>query len=548
MVLYSETSHHQFPFPANLAMANTSNSLASCFLVPSTFLLSQLKPIFEKLIKPRKNFLKDFPVHISDRLLLDSEATKSVSCDYGHLVRATPAGVFYPSSVEDIVSLVKFSYGLSRPFKIAARGRGHCVHGEALAKDGVVINMCSLNNATGRIRVYKNGETRCGYVDVGGEQMWIDVLKACLEEGVAPVSWTDYLYLTVGGTLSNAGISGQTFRYGPLISNVHELDVVTGNGELMTCSEKSNSELFFAVLGGLGQFGIITRARVPVQPAPKRVKWVRMLYDDSVAFTRDQELLISIHGDKPGVFKGLNYIEGLLIMHQTTPNNWRSSFFSASDVYRIISLPVPNGFLYCLEVAKYYDDSSSGIDEELEALLEGLSYLPKFRFTKDLTFLEFLDRVRKGELELRSRGLWEVPHPWLNIFIPGSRISEFSSEVFASILNDPSKAIGPFLLYPMLRNKWDNRMSVVIPEEDVFYTLELLHSSGFDDWEACENQNKSTLQFCKDNGIKVKQYLPYFQNKDGWRIHFGSEWGRFQMRKASFDPKMILSPGPRIFD
>jgi hypothetical protein len=36
------------------------------------------------------------------------------------------------------------------------------------------------------------------------------------------------LYLTVGGTLSNAGISGQTFRFGPQISNVHELDVITG--------------------------------------------------------------------------------------------------------------------------------------------------------------------------------------------------------------------------------------------------------------------------------------------------------------------------------
>ncbi|KAL9275370.1 Cytokinin dehydrogenase 3-like protein [Drosera capensis] len=529
-------------------MGDTGNSLASCFLIPSSFLQSQLKSILEKLIKPRPNFLKDFPVNISESLRLDSEATNSVSCDYGHLVHATPAGVFYPSSVEDIVSLVKFSYGLSRPFKIAARGRGHCVHGEALAKDGVVINMCSLNNASERIRVYRNGETRCGYVDVGGEQMWIDVLKVCLEKGVAPVSWTDYLYLTVGGTLSNAGISGQTFRYGPQISTVQELDVVTGKGELMTCSEKSNSELFFAVLGGLGQFGIITRARIPVQPAPKRVKWVRMLYDDFVAFTREQEHLISIHGEKKGVFTGLDYIEGLLIMHQSAHNNWRSSFFSSSDVSRIVSLSVPNGFIYCLEVAKYYDESSSGLGEELEALLEGLSYLPGFCFTKDVTFLEFLDRVRKGELELRSRGLWEVPHPWLNIFVPGSRISEFNSEVFASILNDPSKATGPFLLYPMLRNKWDNRMSALTPEEDVFYTLEFLHSSGFDDWEVCENQNKTMLQFCKDKGIKVKQYLPYFENKQGWRNHFGSEWGRFQTRKASFDPKMILSPGPRIFD
>jgi cytokinin dehydrogenase len=40
---------------------------------------------------------------------------------------------------------------------------------------------------------------------------------------------------------------------------------------VMTCSEERNSDLFHAVLGGLGQFGIITRARIALQPAPQRV-------------------------------------------------------------------------------------------------------------------------------------------------------------------------------------------------------------------------------------------------------------------------------------
>lgn len=79
----------------------------------------------------------------------------------------------------------------------------------------------------GKIRV--SWSDSLGYfADVGGHELWVDVLRACLSHGVAPVSWTDYLHLTVGGTLSNAGISGQTFRYGPQISNVLELDVITG--------------------------------------------------------------------------------------------------------------------------------------------------------------------------------------------------------------------------------------------------------------------------------------------------------------------------------
>lgn len=45
-----------------------------------------------------------------------------------------------------------------------------------------------------------------------------------------------------------------------------------GKGELVTCSANKNSELFYGVLGGLGQFGIITRARIALAPASKRVR------------------------------------------------------------------------------------------------------------------------------------------------------------------------------------------------------------------------------------------------------------------------------------
>lgn len=66
------------------------------------------------------------------------------------------------------------------------------------------------------------------FVDVSGGALWINILHESLKHGFAPKSWTDYLHLTVGGTLSNAGISGQAFRHGPQINNVYQLQVVTG--------------------------------------------------------------------------------------------------------------------------------------------------------------------------------------------------------------------------------------------------------------------------------------------------------------------------------
>lgn len=166
-------------------------------------------------------------INIAGKLSVDPSAIQSASSDYGHMVKSIPQAVLYPSHPSDIATLIKHSYDSSVPFTIAAKGHGHSIRGQAMASNGVVLDMTSLKKhrkyGTG-IQISSDGL----YADVGGEQLWIDVLNYTLERGVAPVSWTDYLYLTVGGTLSNAGISGQSFRYGPQISNVYEMDVITG--------------------------------------------------------------------------------------------------------------------------------------------------------------------------------------------------------------------------------------------------------------------------------------------------------------------------------
>ena len=167
--------------------------------------------------------------NISQKLHDDHETLQLASKDFGNIVHELPAAVFHPSSMHDIASLIKLSYNSPVPFNIAARGQGHSNRGQAMVPDGVVVDMANFRKQRNGVGISVSGDPLVGYyVDVGGEQLWIDVLHATLEHGLAPVSWTDYLYLTVGGTLSNAGISGQTFRYGPQISNVHEMDVVTG--------------------------------------------------------------------------------------------------------------------------------------------------------------------------------------------------------------------------------------------------------------------------------------------------------------------------------
>ncbi|XP_073008004.1 cytokinin dehydrogenase 7-like [Typha latifolia] len=483
---------------------------------------------------------------LATRIRLDQHAIGQVSTDFGRLKHVLPAAVLQPSSVDDMVTLVQFSYMSEQSFKIAPRGQGHSVRGQALVPGGVVIETSSLRHGgvdgKARITVYPSKSAPMfAYVDVGGEQLWIDVLWETLKHGLTPRSWTDYLYLTVGGTLSNAGISGQAFLHGPQISNVHELDIITGKGNMITCSADNEPDLFFAVLGGLGQFGIITRARIALEHAPQMVRWVRLIYTDFTKFVADQERSISLDQKR-----GFNYLEGFVLTGYNLTSNWRSSFFSGKVIGRISSLAARHSAVYCLEGAKYYDHGmESKVDEELGSLLEELNFVPGFDFQNDITYMHFLNRVRDGELKLRSMGLWDIPHPWLTIFVPRSRIVDFDQGVFKHILKS-NKSKGPILIYPMNRTKWDERTSAVIPDEEIFYSVGLLRS-GVHELEQLEAQNKEILQFCKASRIGCKQYLPHYETQVDWMKHFGPQWDLFVERKMRYDPKLLLAPGQRIF-
>jgi cytokinin dehydrogenase len=170
-----------------------------------------------------------FNLGIASRLRTDRNTTAKASTDFGRMVRAAPEAVFHPRTPADIAELIRFSASSPAPFPVAPRGQGHSWRGQSLAPGGVVVDMRSMGRGHRAARI--NVSAAAGaepYVDAGGEQLWVDVLSAALRHGLAPRVWTDYLRLTVGGTLSNAGIGGQAFRHGPQIANAHELDVITG--------------------------------------------------------------------------------------------------------------------------------------------------------------------------------------------------------------------------------------------------------------------------------------------------------------------------------
>ncbi|VAH49765.1 unnamed protein product [Triticum turgidum subsp. durum] len=160
------------------------------------------------------------------------EPTPSSARDFGAVVSDAPFAILRPGSSADIALLLgALSSAPPRPrATVAARGVGHSLQGQAQARDGIVVETRSLPRSVAVVVAARAGgeATARAYADVGAGALWVEVLEECLKAGLAPLSWTDYLYLTVGGTLSNAGISGQAFKHGPQISNVLQLQVVTG--------------------------------------------------------------------------------------------------------------------------------------------------------------------------------------------------------------------------------------------------------------------------------------------------------------------------------
>ncbi|XP_072146835.1 cytokinin dehydrogenase 6-like [Setaria viridis] len=177
-----------------------------------------------------------------------------------------------------------------------------------------------------------------------------------------------------------------------------------------------------------------------------------------------------------------------------------------------------------------------------------LNFEPGFVFAKDVTYEQFLDRVCEEEMVLRSAGVWDVTHPWLNLFIPWSRILDFDAGVFKCIFTDANLA-GLILMYPMNKDRWDDRMTTVTPtNDDVFYNVALLWLAlSANDVDQLHRDNKAVLAFCEKSGIEYKQYLPHRTSQDGWLRHFGVKWSRIIDLKMKYDPQAILSPGQRMF-
>lgn len=176
------------------------------------------------------------------------------------MIDKKPALVAHCAGVADVIASVKFA-GRHR-LRLAVRGAGHNIAGTAICDDGLLIDLSGWRS------VHVDPVARIAHVEPGATLGDLDHESQAfgLATPTGINSTTGIAGLTLGG-----GFGWLSRKHGLTIDNLISADVVTADGELRRCSSTQHSDLFWALRGGGGNFGIVTSFDFRLHPVGPEV-------------------------------------------------------------------------------------------------------------------------------------------------------------------------------------------------------------------------------------------------------------------------------------
>lgn len=349
-------------------------------------------------------------------------ASAAYATDFGRIVTAFPRAALAPTCAAELCAALRFAS--QHRLAVALRGAGHAASGLTLCREGLVIDMRSLS-AVHPVQVKER------YVDVEGGASWAKVLAATLPCGLMPATTVDFQQLTVGGTISTGGVGVQSFWAGVQADQVSELDVVSGMGELITCSAVVEPAVFDLVRAGLGRAGAIARVRLPLCPAPSHLRLQELFYGSADALLADLRQLTQ-----------QRCADTLLAMALPADSYALASRLGGKAASMLRSQAAGSAtpdWVYRLEVGRYQPGQYAALP------LPPLRSPAGCQLESLVTIAEFLFRVpplaEKWEL-------YTPPHPELILFVPEAS----AAALVTKTLQETSPAAmggGPVLLLPI---------------------------------------------------------------------------------------------------
>lgn len=442
---------------------------------------------------------------------IDYELTilEPAAVDQGGIVRQLPRAVLRPESVGDVARIVQYAHERNLP--VAMRGRGHSAYGQTLVEGGVVIDSSSLDRVVG---VSGNA------IEVEAGASLGTVVRAAFEAGLAPPVTSGCSMLSVGGWISVGGVGGASFQHGAFIDHVIELQVVTGDGRVITCSAGREPELFAMTLGGMGQCGLIVRAKLQLTTAPGQFTSRTIEYDSLEAFLGDQERFVDIE-EIHRLWTAIRPRNNGSWRYQVTVGR-RGAADEDTDPLPFLG-DVSRGRL-AMAVRRVYRD-----------MVPPPSIAPTS-----------LRQVNPATGAAEGRRI--VGRPALCVYVPASR----AREIMAPLLASPSDSAGISAIECVAFNsKHFRRPLFRLPSERRVFSCWALRTAYADAAPALPRHLEANATFLERAlNMGAVRYPPFggMTTPPDWRAHYGeSLYRRFTAAKRRYDPRGILTPGAGIF-
>jgi cytokinin dehydrogenase len=436
------------------------------------------------------------------------EVPEELTSNFGHLFRSVPRLLVEPAVPQDVAASIRFAR--EQGLTVATRGGGHSQSHVGISDGGILIAMASLDKV-----LAIDAERMTADVEAG--VLWSSLVARLKPLGLAPPVLTNNLNVTVGGTLSVAGIGVASFRYGTQGDQVDELDVVTGTGETVTCGPGRNKDLFDAVIAGMGQCGVITRARLRLRRVKPMTRTYYLLYDDAHRFLDDAR--IAMDSDR------WDHLESWASPSPqgTKPVNGRRQVFAR--------------WLYPFHTTVEYEE---GKEPDQASLLEGLHPYENL-YVDDLPTYDFFARLDPVFDLWKRGGTWEHVHAWTECVMPW----ETAPGLLEAILPDlpPSILVGGHVLLWPAKGSTSRSRLFMRPEGENLLGFGILPAIPPRYWEDA----KAMLDIASRLAVAMggKRYLSGYVDftPEEWREHFGAMWEPLLEAKRRYDPDAILNPG-----
>jgi cytokinin dehydrogenase len=450
---------------------------------------------------------------IQGTLVTDDEGLEARSRDFGRMLHRRPGVVVRPANSEDVAQVIRWAARHRQP--VATRGEAHSQTGQSLTDGGILLDLTALDQILAVDADRLTVTCQSGVV-------WRNLVDHLKPMGLIPRVLTNNLGVTIGGTLSVAGLGVASFRYGTQGDNAVELEVVTGTGDIVVCSATENARLFNAARSGLGQFGVITRATMMVRPFKPMVRRYIMLYDNIDLFMDDSKRLMA--EDR------CDFIESWCV---PCPMGFRTVMGEKQTF---------GEWFFPLHLTVEFDPATPPHDDQV---LAGLSYY-RLSNVEDEPIHDFANRLEPLFTLWKLSGYWANMHPWMEAILPWESSKDFIANVLAA-LPPASLGGGHILLWPC-RGDTSSVPLFMKPEGEYVIGFGILPGIPRERIDiAIPRLNMASEFSIMAGGKRYLSGLIHF-DREHWAAHFGPMWPEVNNLKKMYDPAGILNPGFIIYE